>query len=85
MIISQWKNGDRTFFSLEVDDRLLLIDIQCQVYLGLAWSLGCLVFGLLVVRRGAECSVSRHYLTQAASILAGTAIMAFTQVNIITT
>lgn len=55
------------------------------MYLGLAWSLGCLVFGLLVVRRGAECSVSRHYLTQAASILAGTAIMAFTQVNIITT
>ena len=25
MIISQWKNGDRTFFSLKVDDRLLLI------------------------------------------------------------
>ena len=25
MNISQWKNGDRTFFSLEVDDRLLLI------------------------------------------------------------
>ena len=24
MNISQWKNGDRTFFSLEVDDRLLL-------------------------------------------------------------
>ena len=26
MNISQWKNGDRTFFSLEVDDRLLLIE-----------------------------------------------------------
>ena len=25
MNISQWKNGDRTFFSLEVDDRLLLM------------------------------------------------------------
>ena len=25
MNISQWKNGDRTFFSLEVDDRLLLV------------------------------------------------------------
>ena len=25
MNISQWKNGDRTFFSLEVDDRLLLL------------------------------------------------------------
>ena len=26
MNISQWKIGDRTFFSLEVDDRLLLVD-----------------------------------------------------------
>ena len=25
MNISQWKIGDRTFFSLEVDDRLLLL------------------------------------------------------------
>ena len=25
MNISQWKIGDRTFFSLEVDDRLLLV------------------------------------------------------------
>ena len=25
MNISQWKNGDRTFFSLEVDDRLSLV------------------------------------------------------------
>ena len=25
MNISQWKNGNRTFFSLEVDDRLLLL------------------------------------------------------------
>ena len=30
MNISQWKNGDRTFFSLEVDDRLLLICISPQ-------------------------------------------------------
>ena len=27
MNISQWKNGDRTFFSLEVDDQLLLLTI----------------------------------------------------------
>ena len=26
MNISQWSIGDRTFFSLEVDDRLLLIE-----------------------------------------------------------
>ena len=29
MNISQWKNGDRTFFSLEVHDRLLLINRHC--------------------------------------------------------
>ena len=52
-----------------------------QVYLGLAWALGCLVFGLMVVRKSRECSVSRQYLTQAANILCGTAIMALTQVN----
>ena len=37
MNISQWKIGDRTFFPLEVDDGLLLINIplqgdqQCQI------------------------------------------------------
>ena len=30
MNISQWKNGDRTFFSLEVNDRLLLL--QASVF-----------------------------------------------------
>ena len=29
MNISQWKIGDRTFFSLEVDDRLLLMFTCC--------------------------------------------------------
>ena len=32
MNISQWKNGDRTFFSLDVDDRLLLILILINIY-----------------------------------------------------
>ena len=31
MNISQWKNGDRTFFSLEVDDRLLLLNSVLNV------------------------------------------------------
>ena len=30
MNISQWKNGDGTFFSLEVDDRLLLIETHFE-------------------------------------------------------
>ena len=31
MNISQWKIGDRTFFSLEVDDRLLLTRMETRV------------------------------------------------------
>ena len=37
MNISQWKIGDRTFFSLEVDDRLLLV---CWVVLVAAMLVG---------------------------------------------
>ena len=31
MNILQWKNGDRTFFSLEVDDRLLLLHVSVRI------------------------------------------------------
>ena len=52
-----------------------------QIYLGAAWCVGCAVFGLMVVRKSQECNVSRQYLTQAAVILCGVAILAFTQVS----
>ena len=66
-----------------------------ELGLGLAWSLGCLLFGLLVstqyspphltwalqvVRRGAECSIGRQYLAQAALAICGAAILALPQV-----
>ena len=54
-----------------------------QICLGLAISLGCVVFGLMVVRKSDECSVSRQYLTQAANILCGAALLALTQVRTI--
>ena len=40
MNISQWKNGDRTFFSLEVDDRLLLLCNYVELYLDYIPALG---------------------------------------------
>ena len=33
-------------------------------YLGLAWALGALVFGCLVVQRSGDCRVGRQYLCQ---------------------
>ena len=54
---------------------------RLQLQLGLAWVTGCMLFGLMVVRKSEECSVSRQYLTQVATIGCGVAIMAFTQVT----
>lgn len=35
-----------------------------QVYTGLAWTLGCAIVGLLIVREPAECKIGRQYLCQ---------------------
>lgn len=35
-----------------------------QVYMGLAWTLGCAVVGLLIVREPSECKIGRQYLCQ---------------------
>ena len=50
------------------------------VYLGLSWVLGCAVFGV-VVRNSQECHVSRQYLSQAALLCCGAAILALTQAD----
>ena len=35
-----------------------------QVYIGLAWTLGCATIGLLIVRQPSECRIGRQYLCQ---------------------
>ncbi|XP_059057486.1 monocarboxylate transporter 10-like isoform X1 [Achroia grisella] len=52
-----------------------------QAYLGLAWAVGCAVFGLLVRQNSAECRIARQYLTQAAVFVCGLATMALTAVE----
>lgn len=46
-----------------------------QVYMGLAWTLGCIAVGLLIVREPAECKIGRQYLCQAAGFLAALALL----------
>ncbi|XP_059083394.1 monocarboxylate transporter 10-like isoform X2 [Tigriopus californicus] len=55
--------------------------IYLQAYLGLAWCCGCVVFGLVVVSKSKECSISKQYLCQTALFLCGVSILAFTAVN----
>lgn len=55
--------------------------IILQIYLGLAWILGCFSFGFLVVYSNVECRIARQYLTQAAGIMCGLCILAFTAAN----
>lgn len=55
--------------------------ILLQTYLGLAWTLGCVTFGLLVVHHNVECRIARQYLTQAAVFMCGLCILALTTVH----
>eukprot|EP00095_Tigriopus_kingsejongensis_P005299 snap_masked-scaffold337_size202799-processed-gene-0.7 protein:Tk05299 transcript:snap_masked-scaffold337_size202799-processed-gene-0.7-mRNA-1 annotation:"monocarboxylate transporter 12-like" len=47
------------------------------VYLGLAWSLGCLTFGGIVVTKSRDCAIARQYLCQASLLLCGISISTF--------
>ncbi|KAK9701176.1 Major Facilitator Superfamily [Popillia japonica] len=52
-----------------------------QMYLGLAWTLGCIVFSTLVLHNSSECRIARQYLCQTAVFMCGLSILAFTVVS----
>ena len=52
-----------------------------QAYLGIAWVVGCILFGCIVVNNSTECRISKQYLCQAALFMAGVSILAFTAVE----
>lgn len=52
-----------------------------QMYLGLAWTVGCVVFSTLVLHNSTECRIARQYLTQTAVFMCGLSILAFTVVS----
>ena len=52
-----------------------------QIYLGLAWALGCVVFGGVVVNNSQECKISRLYLCQISMLMCGITVLAFAAVD----
>ncbi|XP_047737026.1 uncharacterized protein LOC108671632 [Hyalella azteca] len=59
------------------DSSLILL----QTFLGFAYALGCLGFGLIVVRRSNQCLISRQYLCQAALLSLGAMSLSLTAVR----
>ncbi|XP_076252048.1 monocarboxylate transporter 12-like isoform X3 [Rhynchophorus ferrugineus] len=55
--------------------------IFLQMYLGLAWTVGCIVFSVFVLHTSSECRISRQYLCQTAMFLSAVSILAFTVVT----
>ncbi|XP_057318758.1 monocarboxylate transporter 12 isoform X3 [Microplitis mediator] len=55
--------------------------ILLQAYLGLGWTVGCVTFGLLVIRQNVECRIARQYLMQTAIFICGICILALTTVH----
>jgi hypothetical protein len=49
--------------------------------MGLAWTVGCVAFGLIVVRNSVECRIARQYLCQASVFMCGVSILALTTVH----
>ncbi|KAG5871507.1 hypothetical protein JTB14_027170 [Gonioctena quinquepunctata] len=55
--------------------------IFLQMYLGMAWTVGCVVFSTLVLHSSTECRIARQYLCQTAVCMCGLSILAFTVVS----
>ncbi|XP_022166266.1 monocarboxylate transporter 10 isoform X2 [Myzus persicae] len=55
--------------------------LTLQVHMGLAWTVGCVAFGLIVVRNSVECRIARQYLCQASVFMCGVSILALTTVR----
>lgn len=58
------------------NDKLSDKVLTLQIYLGCAWILGCVLFGLLVVKNSVECRIARQYLCQTAMFMCGLAMLA---------
>ena len=62
----------------DIKGRSLLL---LHAYLGVAWMFGCCLFGCVVVNNSTDCRISKQYLCQAALLMTGVSIMAFTAVE----
>ena len=56
--------------------------VMMMIYLATSWTLGCCVFGCLVLQRSLDCRIGRQYLCQASLFVCGLSILALTSVKV---
>ena len=55
--------------------------LNLQLYLGIAWVVGCVAFGSVIVNNSTECRIARQYLCQAALFICALAIYALSAIR----
>ncbi|KAG5684299.1 hypothetical protein PVAND_013534 [Polypedilum vanderplanki] len=60
-----------------LSDKVLML----QVYLGCSWVLGCVIFGLLVVKNNVECRIARQYLLMTSGFMCGLTMLSLPTIN----
>ncbi|CAG7838241.1 unnamed protein product, partial [Allacma fusca] len=83
-----------SFTSLGINTPLFYLSWKCQemriddlsivllhIYLGTAWVIGSILFGILVVQKNDECRISKQYLCQGSGIICGLSIVGLTFVQ----
>ena len=50
-------------------------------YFGLAWVLGIIIFGIMIIRKSRNCFISRQYLCQTALFLCGISLCGVTKIS----
>lgn len=63
------------------DDQLHNAELPLQMNLGIAWVVGSIVFGVLVIRNSAECRIARQYLCQVSLFMCAICLLVFTKIQ----
>ena len=56
--------------------------VMIMIYLAASWTLGCCLFGCLVLQRSLDCRIGRQYLCQVSLVVCGLSILALTSVKV---
>lgn len=62
-------------------DKLVDAVLPLQTYMGIAWIIGAMAFGLLVTRNNADCRIGRQYLCQVSLIMCAICLLALTRIH----
>lgn len=65
------------------DDQLLNAELPMQINLGIAWIVGAIIFGVLVIRNTStsECRIARQYLCQVSLFMCAICLLIFTKIQ----